>query len=513
MRGVGALLAGMLVSLITAGLGPLAAEPMLLPVRTFAPPGWRALPAKPLATASADSLQVIAQIYAIIDHAMTFGDTDHDGLNEVIMAVFDPQAPFSYRILEEQGNNTYHEEYVGPYMDPYAVGDLDKDGNSEIVGQKGYTLVVYESASPSTYPTVLIWTSPPLTNIIGYPTIGDTDRDGNMEIIHSVNTLGVSWLAIFENTGDNTFVQVYNTQVSAQDDGPKVVADLDQDGLIEIAFCGTYGYLHVFESPATDVWQETFTGTTGLDNAYAVSGGADTDGNGKPELFVAGDKYVLELGRFLRATHVYETASDNYFTRVATLIYDDQHMGGVTSAVADIDGAGRPEYVLCVFRQLLVYRAVAPGEWLMTVGAIDPDVDGTHVYVHTFDVNLNGRSEIFWSAEGSIHNRTTLVLEHPPVPVTDVQPSGALALEALTVVPNPCQAQATLLLGPRSRATASAVAVFDAAGRLVSRARPVRGAYGQVLWANPSLRPGLYFLRVEGLSGRPLAVGRTVVVR
>jgi len=368
---------------------------------------------------------------------------------------------------------------------------------------------VYESTSPSTYPTVLTWTSPALTNILGIPTIGDTDRDGDMEIIHSVNTYGVSWLVIFENRGDNEFVEVFETPTSGrQDSGPKVVADLDQDGLIEIAFCGTSGFLHVFESPDDDVWQETFVDTTGLFNAYAVCGGVDTDGNGKPELFVAGDG-----GGGLRVTYVYEAASDNSYTRIATLTYNDQHMAGLTSIVADIDGTGRPEYVLSVFRQLLVYRAVAPGEWLMTVGAIDPDVDGMQTDVHTFDVNQNGREEIFWAAEGNIHTQATLVLEHPPVPVTDVQPSGALALEALTVVPNPCQAQATLLLGPRSRATASAVAVFDAAGRLVSRGPPVRGISGQLLWAPLALRPGLYFLRVEGPSGRPLAVGRTVVVR
>jgi len=79
---------------------------VLLPVRTIARPGWRAWAAKPLTITSSDSLQVVAQIYPIIDHAMTFGDTDHDGLNEVIMAVFDPEAPFSYRILEEATTRT-----------------------------------------------------------------------------------------------------------------------------------------------------------------------------------------------------------------------------------------------------------------------------------------------------------------------------------------------------------------------------------------------------------------------
>jgi hypothetical protein len=51
-----------------------------------------------------DTLIQIAQIYPNIFDAMTFGDTDHDGRNEVLLYVND-NFTYHYRILEE--NLTY----------------------------------------------------------------------------------------------------------------------------------------------------------------------------------------------------------------------------------------------------------------------------------------------------------------------------------------------------------------------------------------------------------------------
>src|SRR5262249_48064958 len=141
---------------------------------------------------------------------------------------------------------------------------------------------VFESPDASSYPSQLVWSSPYLSNFGGYTAIGDTDRDGRMEIIQSVN--GPDRLAIFECAGDNSFTQVYNGAISGTSDtGEKVIADLDGDGLIEIATCGSPGVLNIFESPADNVWVRSFVASTGMWNAYTIDGGWDTDGNGKPE--------------------------------------------------------------------------------------------------------------------------------------------------------------------------------------------------------------------------------------
>ena len=215
---------------------------------------------------------------------MTFGDTDHDAKNEVIVYWRDEAWNFSYRILEEQGNNVYALEYLGADLVPYATGDLDQDGKEEIVGQSENLVRVYESPTPTSYPSQLVWSSSVLTNVVGETTIGDTDRDGRMEIIHSENHwTGTASLLIFECAGDNSFQQVASIVTGSGDNGEKVIADLDGDGLVEIALSGLEGVVHIYESPADNTWVETWTDSTGLRNAYGVEGGRDTDGNGKPE--------------------------------------------------------------------------------------------------------------------------------------------------------------------------------------------------------------------------------------
>ena len=72
-------------------------------------------------------LNLIAQIAPAGANLLTFGDTDHDGRNEVILSWLDDNSYCCfYRIVEEQGNNVYSEEYrSGSDLFPFATGDLD----------------------------------------------------------------------------------------------------------------------------------------------------------------------------------------------------------------------------------------------------------------------------------------------------------------------------------------------------------------------------------------------------
>ena len=446
-------------------------------------------------------MQLLTQLYSTVNGILTFGDTDHDGFNEVIMAVNfgDPD----YRILEEQGNNTYVEVFVGPYFDPYAAGDFDKDGNAEVLGQYGNLLLVYESPSPSTHPSTISWQSPPLTNVIGDATVADSDGDGRAEIIHSINTFGSARLVIYENAGDNTFNQVYYNLESPQDAGPKLVADLDGDGRTEIALCGTYGYLHVYESPADNLWLPTFFDSTGLDNAYAVTGGVDTDSNGRPELFVSGDSQEVP-GQ--RQTFVYEAVGDNCFTRVAMLPFNDAHRGGLRSCVANLDATGREEFILSVHGELLTYRSVAPGQWTVVLTIADSGLP------KAFDVNKNGRPEVFSVGIGHAAYGSTLVFEHTAVSPADQPFEFGAAGNRLVAFPNPCRTKATLILAGRSRTNSSTIATFDASGRLVSRFAVPAGV-DRLPWSPVTVPPGIYFLRLEAATGAPLAQGRVTVIR
>jgi hypothetical protein len=486
-----------------------------LPVKGRARAGLPAVDTWTTTTQNTFPLNQVAQIYPAAYNLLAFGDTDHDGRYEVVLATQDSFV-FNYRILEEQGSNIYHEEYVGPYMLPYAVGDLDQDGKAEIIGQYGAYLQVYESVDPTSYATQLVWSSPALSNVLSYDAIGDTDRDGKMEIIHSRNSLsGSSKLMIFENTGDNSFSQVYvATTYGRQATGEKVVADLDGDGLTEIAFAGTDGFVQIYESSTDNTWKQTWIDSTGKFNAYGAEGGRDTDGNGKPELFVMGNSWTPGNPDPIDyyTTIVYEASGDNQFIRVATLSFSDGSSGGSENALGNLDGIGPGEYLMKGNGYFWIYRSTAPGQWTMIQRVADPTPHGGHGNIYAFDVNRNGRDEVFWTMDSNIQSGpNTLVFEHPPLPsaVGATLPQGALALSPF---PNPCRFQASIG-APDALGAASILAVFDVTGRLVERRVPIRDARGQLLFPARHLNPGVYLLRLEDRSGAALAAGRAVVVR
>ena len=440
----------------------------------------------------------IAQIAPAGANILTFGDTDHDGRNEVILSWLDDNSYCCfYRILEEQGSNVYSEEYRSGYdLFPFSTGDLDRDGKAEIIGQHSYWLQVFESIDAASYPTQLVWTSPALSNNLGRTSVADTDRDGRMEIIHNLG----SWMIIYENTGDNSYEQVY---LGPTVGGEHTIADLDGDGLIEIGSVGGYR-VRVFESPADNTWVQTWSDSTELWGSGSSEGGRDTDGNGKPELFVMGNASV---GGSAWTTIVYEATGDNQFTRVATLALPEAGSGVTYNELANLDGLGAEEYLMQGLCCLWIYQAVAPGQWALIQEITDPD--GQHHGLHAFDVNRNGRPELFWDTDALFSQ--TLVLEYP-FGVSGAEPQIPGRTTSLSILPNPCQVEARLHVQV-TVADAAVLAVYDVAGRLVERRVLVRDERGQILWPVRHLSAGIYFLHLENRSGARLASGRGTVVR
>ncbi len=470
-----------------------------LPIHPFAPmQALRVMASTPPTFAAADTfpLALLANLEFSYSDGMSFGDTDHDGAIEL---VFGGGSLNSWRIWEYRGTNTYALEDSGiSALIPYAVGDLDQDGRSEIVGQTSGYVEVFESLGAGVHPSQLVWSSPYLSNTTGHTKIGDTDRDGRMEIIQSVNHDGGSTcgLVIYENTGDNTYAPAFNaTLVGPSATGDKLIADLDGDGNLEIALCGSPGWLHIFESSADNTWALTFRVWTGLYNAYTIAGGQDTDGNGKLEIFVTGTLFSSSTANY--CTIVYESTGDNTFASVDTLIAD-AGVGAGASAVCNVDASGGDEFL---FRAggtgIRVFRATSTGKWDWVGMAYGPGGG-----VRTFDLNGNGIPEVIWQYF------TTRIFEYPGTPTDAVltwQPT------TLDIFPNPCRGQATLrlALGP---ATAARLAVFDVRGRFVEQ-RNVEASGASFLWRPQALPAGQYFIRLEDLRGRVLASGKGTIVR
>jgi hypothetical protein len=278
---------------------------------------------------------------------------------------------------------------------------------------------------------------------------------------------------------------------------------MDVDGFMEIIVAKDL--VVVYESHADDVWAPTFAWShrPEMINMWGVETGVDTDGNGKPELFVYGTQ-VSGVGW---TTLVYESTGDDQYGLVAVLgrIYE-RLSGQAPNALGNFDGIGGFEYVMDTGYLLQIYGSDAVGHWEV-VQEFSDRVNG----VHAFDVNQNGRDELFWG-------RTIYEQPDPstlrPTPRTDERPV------TLVVFPNPARSTELAWLemvsgGPleSARASVARISLFDVVGRLVTREPARSDASGRVSWPVRVSRSGVYWVRLEDSFGTPLAVGRATLVR
>jgi hypothetical protein len=256
------------------------------------------------------------------------------------------------------------------------------------------------------------------------------------------------------------------------------------------------------------VWERIYTDSTGLINARILTGGQDTDGDGKRELFLGGEDWTDESA-IVRKVFIYQPDGDRSFTRVATLSANDGVSGVQWGALARTDYSGKIRFVWALHRQMRIFAATRTGEWTLETIIPDP-FEGYHHAVFAYDLNRNGRDEIYWLTDA--RTVPSLVLEQPTLPTDVAGATGHPFVAALRVTPSPCRNDATVFLDPAVAPRAAAWSIFDASGRLVlqDRSSPRAG-----VWPFPArtLAPGLYFLRTTDALGRHLATGRAIVVR
>jgi hypothetical protein len=209
----------------------------------------------------------------------------------------------------------------------------------------------------------------------------------------------------------------------------------------------------------------------------------------------------------VRKVFIYQPDGDRSFTRVGELGAVDNQIGGQWGALARTEYDGKVRFVWALIGHLRIYTATGPGQWHLE--SIVPDPAPAHFAVFAYDLNRNGRDEIYWLSD--VRSVPSLVLERPTLP-TDLSEGMPQPMTArLRVAPSPCRSEAAVFLD----AVASQAAdwsVYDASGRLVLHES--LGSRAQA-WVFPArtLAPGLYFLRVTDEFGRRVASGRAIVVR
>jgi hypothetical protein len=284
----------------------------------------------------------------VIDIAI--GDQDNDGNLEIVAAESRNTPPYNTRlhVFENIGNNEYQEawnsgnELEGSQHTTLFLGDADKDGKREIIVGTGPISVtrlrVYENTGDNDYQEV--WNSNDIIRMgFSEGAVGDTDGDKKNEIIVGGGWLSDTKVCVFESNGDNSYQLV--SIISGFGLAPQVtIGDQDRDGNMELIVGTQEGgnAVRVFEHTGsigdntyTEVW---YSGTLAARIGLPVVG--DQDHDGKREIIAPClDAYKVYL---------FENTEDNDYQEVWNS--GNVMKGLVERAVAgDQDGDGKGEII------------------------------------------------------------------------------------------------------------------------------------------------------------------------
>ena len=301
------------------------------------------------------------------------------------------------------------------------VYDLDGDGSKEIIGVKYKALQVFDETGALKWYTTITAEGSLSPNIVGGPAVGDIDGDGKGEIV--VVEKEYLWIMAYYSR-----IYVYEDDGTVKDGWPvdvtpylgisytqpPTLADLDNDGVMEIIVAGArggYSKYAVFNS----------------DGTYAIQKASSIEGRGPTQLTVgdinhdgSNEIVYIEYGND-KATVCIRDANLNLINSFE-IEGDDNHFTK-TPVLADIDFDGFSEIVvqgyigdsiyLCVFNQKGDYM---PG-WPVLVKSW-----GAYYPVTTGDVDGDGDLEffIFRSDTMQINGYDHIGNMLPDFPITDL---------------------------------------------------------------------------------------------
>jgi subtilisin family serine protease len=313
-----------------------------------------------------ESLDDISSIETFYGNAICM-DVDGDGRNEIIQASLTYDLLFWWEMAQlnvwrEDGTSlpgwpvSLPEAYDPPLC---AVGDIDGDGDYEIVGSCNYDDLVYAWHAENGQLVEGEWPVPVgdyfYGEIVGTPLLADLDGDGDSEVIVGLaSSSSSSRDNLYALQGDGSVL--WSRRFSPI--GPMSVADFDRDGNVDIAMCG-YGpgmstpYTYILDKNGQQVkrWR-------GGNPRGTVA--TDLDGDGQLELIFCTEDSV-------------QAVRINGSTVWTTRINDPLSDSGTMTA-GDLDGDGRSEVFVNNYVQsdgfayTLIYALDAQGRFMTDAG-------------------------------------------------------------------------------------------------------------------------------------------------
>jgi hypothetical protein len=345
--------------------------------------------------------------------------------------------------------------------------------------------------------------------------IGDVDGDGENEIVTAKGGfLHVHSLSV---NGNENFRFVAGQVFS---DAP-TLADIDGDGTLEIAAPTSTGNLFLMNHDLTD-WSAAWPVAVAPGQALSGVAFANILGTSEPELMFA--ERFTGLVHVYYATGTPQATFPK--TSGSTALWLPPMVSPVNVFVANVN-VGTTSGTAQSWRNLggvpLGWPKNLPGGTEMTMAGGDLDGDGRNElvvlgldYLTVLDVGIEPEvnDRWHWPMYGYDAQRTgCLDCEQVVTGVDDELPAATITAAAVSAHPNPFN-PATVVAYEVDRAGPVTVSVFDAAGRrvatLVEREHREPGRY-TVGFAADRLASGVYFVRLQTTGGA--ATGKAVLLK
>jgi subtilisin family serine protease len=330
-------------------------------------------------------------------------DVDGDGRNEIVQASMlwndDSNWPESRIIIWNEDGTTLPNWPKAPSEDSLdisasglGVGDIDGDGDYEIVAVDDWSVLVYAFHVETGELVEGDW---PLSIgewyafIIGSPLLADLDGDGDSEIIVALDEESRDSDGLYAIQADGTFLW----QRRYTSEGPMSAADFDGDGDVEIALCGYGpGITRVYTFILDHDGQQIKRWRGGSEKGTAI---VDLDGDGELELVFCTEDKVM-------AVHI--DGSTVWDTRVGEELLGED---GALS-VGDVDGDGLSEVYVTSYVEAdgfafsLIHGFDHQGKELSDTG-FPKSVMGDASYSPPLigDIDGDGQKELVMSAAGA----------------------------------------------------------------------------------------------------------------
>lgn len=173
------------------------------------------------------------------------------------------------------------------FLSSVIVCDIDNDGKKEILATatSGSTGKIYTIRTDVINTLITGWNTPTITTN-GNLSVGDLNHDGNLEIV----TLGTNTVNVLSNTGS----LLYSTSiVNLLPSATPIIADIDGNSDNEIIFSSTSGLNKNIFALRMDLTKVIgFPIRTTFGSGYSTPSVSDIDNDGKNELIVGDDTWI-----------------------------------------------------------------------------------------------------------------------------------------------------------------------------------------------------------------------------